>query len=119
MRVLWYLLSAASAAASIPFFSTGWRRLNFRASRFSDDAFVGGDAYNYIINSEQAVAGFILGGIFIFCAMGFLIVGYLHGIQGMLANNSAAPTEEPSQPTPEKEELHGTSPEPCQDESNG
>lgn len=73
-----YLISFVCAVISCWPFSVGWRKLNYTGSKWGDDAYVCGDAYNYIINSGQASAYFILGGILIMCAMGFFIVGTLH-----------------------------------------
>ena len=39
-----------------------------------------GDAYNFIINSEQSIANFTLAAILVFSAFGCVIAGYLHGI---------------------------------------
>lgn len=43
----------------------------------SINAYVGGDAYNYIINGTHTTALFILGLIFVILGMGFLIMHFL------------------------------------------
>lgn len=41
------------------------------------NAYVGGDAYNYIINSNYAASFFVLTAMFVLAAVGLLIVHYL------------------------------------------
>ncbi|HEY9060936.1 MAG TPA: hypothetical protein VIO64_10620 [Pseudobacteroides sp.] len=48
---------------------------------YSTNAYVGGDAYNYIINSNYATGFFILATLFGIMGMGFLIIGHLHDMQ--------------------------------------
>ena len=79
MKTLWFIASGVSAAASIAPFSVGIRRLNYSGSKYID-AFVGGDAYNFIINSSQSTSCFVLFGVCILAMFGFLIAGYLVGI---------------------------------------
>ena len=42
------------------------------------NAYVGGDAYNYIINGNYATAFFVLATLFALLGVGFIIVHYLH-----------------------------------------
>lgn len=42
------------------------------------NAYVGGDAYNYIINGNYATAFFVLATLFALLGVGFIIVYYLH-----------------------------------------
>lgn len=44
------------------------------------NAYVGGDAYNYIINANYAIGYFVLGGILILIAIGCGIMYYLSRI---------------------------------------
>ena len=41
------------------------------------NAYVGGDAYNYIINGTHATAFFVLTAMFALCAIGFMVLHYL------------------------------------------
>lgn len=41
------------------------------------NAYVGGDAYNYIINGTYAVAFFVLATMFMMCAIGCVIIYYI------------------------------------------
>lgn len=43
----------------------------------SVNAYVGGDAYNYIINGTYATAFFVLTAMFALAAVGFIIIHYL------------------------------------------
>ncbi len=43
----------------------------------SVNAYVGGDAYNYIINGTHATAFFVLTAMFVLAAIGLLIVHYV------------------------------------------
>ena len=79
MKGFWFILSAILWFSAYFPFSTGLRKLQYTGSK-TQDAFVGGDAYNFIINSEQSIAYFVLAGIIIFSAFGCVIAGYLHGI---------------------------------------
>lgn len=46
-------------------------------SNLSVNAYVGGDAYNYIINGTYATAFFVLTSMFVLAAIGFIIIHYL------------------------------------------
>ena len=48
------------------------------------NAYVGGDAYNYIINGNYATAFFVLTTMFVLAGIGFLIVHYVQGIHAQL-----------------------------------
>lgn len=79
MKGFWFILSAILWFSAYFPFSTGLRKLQYTGSK-TQDAFVGGDAYNFIINSEQSIAYFTIAAILVFSAFGCVIVGYLHGI---------------------------------------
>ena len=53
------------------------------------NAYVGGDAYNYIINGNYATAFFVLTAMFALAAVGFIIIHYLS-----LKNNTPVLVEE-------------------------
>lgn len=53
---------------------------NYYNSEYSSrlvNAYVGGDAYNYIINGTYATAFFVLTAMFALAAVGFIIIHYL------------------------------------------
>ena len=53
---------------------------NYYNSEYSSrlvNAYVGGDAYNYIINGTYATAFFVLTAMFVLAAVGFIIIHYL------------------------------------------
>lgn len=55
------------------------------------NAYVGGDAYNYIINGNYATAFFVLATLFALLGVGFIIVYYLHkadSTQSLLAEQT-------------------------------
>lgn len=47
----------------------------------SKNAYVGGDAYNYIINGTYATGYFVLATLFALVGIGFIIIGYLDKIK--------------------------------------
>ena len=79
---MYIVLGFLSWIASIYPFYIGWEKLNFRVSLFVTykyaREYVGGDAYNYIINSTQSTSYFIIGGILILSGFMFFILYYLH-----------------------------------------
>ena len=59
----------------------------YNGERYHDadiNAYVGGDAYNYIINGNYATAFFVLTTMFVLAGIGFLIVHYVQGIHAQL-----------------------------------
>ncbi|KNY30208.1 hypothetical protein [Pseudobacteroides cellulosolvens] len=48
-----------------------------------NNAYVGGDAYNYIINSNYATGFFVLAVLFVILGFGFIIIGYLQSIESL------------------------------------
>lgn len=42
------------------------------------NAYVGGDAYNYIINASYSTAWFVLAGVFAIIGLAFVVAGYLN-----------------------------------------
>lgn len=57
----------------------------------SVNAYVGGDAYNYIINGTYATAFFVLTAMFVLAAVGFIIIHYLSQERSMPAPAEAKP----------------------------
>lgn len=52
------------------------------------NAYVGGDAYNYIINGNYATAYFVLATLFLILGFGVLILAYLKQTHGIFATES-------------------------------
>lgn len=57
-------------------------------SLFPQNVYVGGDAYNYIINTGYASNYFLLALIFVVMGIGFLIIHYLEKIKTIKENGS-------------------------------
>lgn len=85
MKSIWFFISAILFCGAYFPFSIGLRKLQYTGSKIQD-AFVGGDAYNFIINSEQSIAYFTIAAILVFSAFGCVIAGYLHGIYESMKN---------------------------------
>ena len=78
----WKKLSIGSFTAAGIFVCIGfYKMLVYRCSEYyweeNINAYVGGDAYNYIINGTYATAYFVLANLFIVLAVGSLILYYL------------------------------------------
>ncbi len=67
---------------SIAMLSKGQDKVNnyYNSSYSSENAYVGGDAYNYIINANYATGYYVL-------STGFMITGTLCGCTGQIINN--------------------------------
>lgn len=81
---LWAVLSAVMFIISIiPFYKGYDKMTNYYSSdtfySLNRNAYVGGDAYNYIINAGYATAFFVLSVGFALLGIGFLIVYYISG----------------------------------------
>lgn len=79
---IWCWLSIASLVCGCITFCKGIHRMvRYENSEYSwgdhINAWVGGDAYNYIINGTHATAFFVLTMMFVLSAIGLLIVHYL------------------------------------------
>lgn len=81
---LWAILSGFMFFLSfIPLYKGYDKMTNYYSSNvyssLNKNAYVGGDAYNYIINAEYATAFFVLSIGLALLGLGFLIVYYLSG----------------------------------------
>ena len=76
---LWSFLSSGSFLCGCYTFFKGMDKLtNYKNTDYSSiNAYVGGDAYNYIINGTHATAYFVLTAMFVLTAVGLLIVHYV------------------------------------------
>lgn len=81
----WKLLSLISFVCSFSMICLGAdKMLNYDSGEFYPyeyhNAYVGGDAYNYIINGNYATGFFVLATMFAVFCVGFMIVMYLEQI---------------------------------------
>lgn len=89
MKNIWRILSACSLVCS---FFTLYQGIDKMTNYYSSDnypslnvnAYVGGDAYNYIINGTYATAFFVLTAMFLLSSIGLMILHYV-------AKNQAVP----------------------------
>ena len=77
MHKLWFFLSALSFLGTAYPLLVSLRKLTYSAVNVAD-SFVGGDAYNFIINSTQSGTYMLISATNMICAVLFLIAGYLH-----------------------------------------
>lgn len=56
-------------------------------SSLNKNAYVGGDAYNYIINGTYATSYFVLALLFAVLAVGFIVAGYLDKLATLKENS--------------------------------
>lgn len=78
------IMSIASYVISTVFMGTGFYKMLVYESSESyfatpKNAYVGGDAYNFIINSNFTIAFFVLATLFVILGSTFMIVGVLEG----------------------------------------
>lgn len=69
------------------------------------NAYVGGDAYNYIINGNYATAFFVLAAVFVIMGIGFAVLYYLSKIDNSLAPLALGTAADPSVTSDELPDL--------------
>ena len=79
---VWSVLSGASLACGVFTLFKGIDKMtNYYNSEnypsLNENAYVGGDAYNYIINGNYATAFFVLTTMFVLAAIGLMILHYV------------------------------------------
>ena len=79
---VWSILAGSSFGCSLYTLFKGIDKLtNYYNSdsypSLNENAYVGGDAYNYIINGTHATAFFVLTAMFVLAAIGLMIVHYV------------------------------------------
>lgn len=92
LTVWCYLAMASFLGACFTLYKGIDKMTNYYNSEYSSslvNAYVGGDAYNYIINGNYATAFFVLTAMFALAAVGFIIIHYLS-----LKNNTPVLVEE-------------------------
>lgn len=86
---VWSILSGCSLFCSILTLYQGIDKMtNYYNSEnypsLNVNAYVGGDAYNYIINGTYATAFFVLTAMFVLAAIGLMILHYISRTQNVL-----------------------------------
>ena len=80
---VWRVLSCCSLVCGVIMLCKGIDKMtNYYNSEYSHhlrNAYVGGDAYNYIINGNYATGFFVLTTMFVLAAIGLMILHYLYG----------------------------------------
>lgn len=87
-QIAWNVLSAIMFIVSSVMVCLGYDKLsnyynNETYSSLNNNAYVGGDAYNYIINSTRSTSFFVLATMFALVGVGFIIIGYLDKISNI------------------------------------
>lgn len=80
-NAFWKVCGITSSICSlIPLFMGLNKMLIYDNSGETINAYVGGDAYNYIINANYSTAFFVLFGVLLLAGIGFIGLWYLSGI---------------------------------------
>jgi hypothetical protein len=77
---IWGVLSGLSFLISCIMIYLGFNKMTQYDSVLHKNSYVGGDAYNYIINGTYATSFFVLALVFSILGIGFIIVSYLDKI---------------------------------------
>lgn len=92
-------------SAFVPLFIGFHKMFAYESSEYSFidpvNAYVGGDAYNYIINANYATGYFVLTLILVIAAIGCGVIYYLTGIENKLGTSQASSTLEVDSNNPE------------------
>ena len=80
-QVKWIVAAVISFILSVIMIYKGYDKMtNYYISEYSSistNAYVGGDAYNYIINGTYATSFFVLATMFSLMGIGFIIINYI------------------------------------------
>lgn len=84
-QIIFIVLAVLSFIVAAVFVNKGMDKINnyYNSEDFSilnENAYVGGDAYNYIINANYATGYYVLALIFVVAGFSFIVVGYLSTI---------------------------------------
>lgn len=83
----WNLLSAVMFIVSSVMIYLGYDKIaNYYSndvSSLSKNSYVGGDAYNYIINGTRSISFFVLATMFAILGVSFIMIGYLDKISNI------------------------------------
>ena len=120
IKKVWLYLSILSFAAAIAFLVLGFNRMTVYDSGESypyeyRNAYVGGDAYNYIINANYSTAFFVLTATFVTLGIGFVVIGYLgelahpqggiEQMEGKILEAEKSETDQPNEENVNKEKI--------------
>ncbi len=91
---IWCWLSLLSfIGAGISFYKGVDKMVNYYNSELSFvksvNAYVGGDAYNYIINGTYSTAFFVLTAMFVLAGIGFIMLHYLYDLRAEFSEYKA------------------------------
>ena len=91
---IWCWLSLLSfIGAGISFYKGVDKMVNYYNSELSFvksvNAYVGGDAYNYIINGTYSTAFFVLTAMFVLAGIGFIMLHYLSDLRADVIEHKA------------------------------
>ena len=91
---VWCWLSLLSfIGAGVSFYKGVDKMVNYYNSELSFvksvNAYVGGDAYNFIINGTYSTAFFVLTAMFVLAGIGFIVLHYLSGLRAAVPEHRA------------------------------
>ncbi|HEY8890510.1 MAG TPA: hypothetical protein VIM70_09675 [Clostridium sp.] len=94
-QAVWNVLSGVMFFVSSIMVYIGYDKLtNYYSSEtlssLNKNSYVGGDAYNYIINGTRSTSFFVLATMFAMVGVGFIIIGYLDKISNIRQNEGIA-----------------------------
>ena len=91
---IWSVLAGCSLGCSFWTLYKGIDKMtNYRNTDYKQvNAYVGGDAYNYIINGNYATAFFVLTAMFVLAAIGLMILHYVSREKTVLPPQSVQKT---------------------------
>ncbi len=80
MLSVWSILSILSFFKAMAFYADGYDKFSHYSNYqgHSVNAYVGGDAYNYIINSNYATGYYVMSLLFAVLGIGFLIIHFMN-----------------------------------------
>ena len=91
---LWSVLAAISFVCSLFTFFKGIDKMtNYYNGKYEQvNVYVGGDAYNYIINGNYATGFFVLTTMFVLAAIGLMILHYVSREKAVMIPAAPQPT---------------------------
>ena len=78
LAIIMFIIAGALISEGLDKINNYYNSENFPS--LNENAYVGGDAYNFIINANYATGYYVLAMISVIAGFGFLIVGYLSQI---------------------------------------
>lgn len=107
MKQIWVVLAIIAFLCSVVMIGLGVDKVvnYYNSENFSSlikNAYVGGDAYNYIINASYATGYYVLALLSAVCGFGFLVMGFLNQL---VENIQKIKTESPERKTEDFSDL--------------